>query len=87
MHIGSRLRKAFDRVNSNNEEPRHSKVRKGTGFITKASSLQRFSDSQCMVLASKKRAYQELPEDAAVQAMMMDILSKVDDEARAGHAG
>ncbi|CAE7511254.1 MCA1 [Symbiodinium pilosum] len=42
------VEKAFDRVNSNNEEPRHSKVRKGTGFITKA--------------------------------MMMDILSKVDDE-------
>ncbi|CAE7251856.1 MCA1 [Symbiodinium sp. CCMP2592] len=42
------VEKAFDRVNSNNEEPRHSKDRKGTGFITKA--------------------------------MMMDILSKVEDE-------
>ncbi|CAE7705103.1 MCA1 [Symbiodinium sp. CCMP2456] len=42
------VEKAFDRVNSNNEEPRHSKERKGTGFITKA--------------------------------MMMDILSKVEDE-------
>mmetsp|Transcript_23765 Transcript_23765/g.44909 ORF Transcript_23765/g.44909 Transcript_23765/m.44909 type:complete len:166 (+) Transcript_23765:87-584(+) len=36
---GDAIEKAIQKVNSNTEEPKHSKVRKGTGFITKAQMM------------------------------------------------
>ena len=76
-------RKAFVRVNSNNEEPRHSKVRKGTGFITKAklSASHPSHPSGIRSLLTKGLWLPALRQILYVQAMMMDILSKVDDEA------